>query len=154
MTIYITKQFTLKIILIICVLFLLPFNVYSSSIKEDYDLSERCGKRSEEYFRKEYGNGIVNTDDGQQLSNYQNHYNKKMNKCFFSVISTYISKNKKTNKIESIKQKYLFDINESKEYGSFVLWGKQTKPNDCRVLDNSCNSEGEWDSLIKPYMEE
>ena len=29
-------------------------------IKEDDDLQKECGKKSEEYFKKEYGGGIIN----------------------------------------------------------------------------------------------
>lgn len=138
------------IIIIICSFFLLPHNTYSSS-KEDYELQEKCGKRCDEMFRKDYGNG---TDNKGMISNYQNHYNKKLNKCFFLIMNTSVSRNKKTNKVESLIMRNLFDVNENKEYGSFVRWSYSFTPNDCRVLEKYCKSESEWDSLVKPYMEE
>ena len=51
-------------------------NVIKEQSKEKYGLQEKCGKRYEEYFNKEYGNGIINGEDGERLiSNYANHYN-------------------------------------------------------------------------------
>jgi hypothetical protein len=95
-------------IIIICVLFLIPHNVYSSSLKEDYELQERCGKRCDERFKKEFGNGIVNTDDGQMISVYNNHYNKKLNKCFILITTTNYPKDKKE---DVLLMKVIYDIN-------------------------------------------
>ena len=33
-------------------------SVLEKKIKEDYGLQERCGNKSEEYFKKEHGNGV------------------------------------------------------------------------------------------------
>lgn len=33
-----------------------------STLKEDYELQERCGKRAEEVFKKEFGNHISNSE--------------------------------------------------------------------------------------------
>jgi hypothetical protein len=109
------------------------------SAKEIYELQERCGKQTSEFFKKEYGNGIASNGI---FSGYQNHYNKKLNKCFIIITST----------SPSMKLKNLFDFNENKELGSFVV--NKYLPMDCRVFEKKCKSEEEWDSLVKPYMEE
>lgn len=141
-----------SIIILICLFLLLPTNTYCSSIKEDYELQEKCGQRCDEYFRKDYGNGIINDNNGQTMTNYTNHYNKKQNKCFFLVTSTHIPKEKKK---DVTINRVLFDINENKEYGLFVTSSKKNvKPTVCFVSDKSCNSKDEWDLLVKPYMEE
>ena len=129
-------------------------NTIKEQSKEKYELQERCGKWCEEYFNKEYGNGIINGGDGERLiSNYTNHYNKKINKCFILITSTEFIRNME-NKIESIRMKTLFDLNKNKEYGSLVQFENNNKPINCRILEKYCNSEKEWDLLVKPYRED
>src|SRR5450759_2885071 len=72
----------------VLVWFGLAVNSHAGTAKEDYELQERCGKRADELFKREYGNtGITNTKDGQAIAGYKNHYNSKLNKCF--VLLTY-----------------------------------------------------------------
>src|SRR5262245_32857109 len=59
-------------------------HVSAQSNKELYELQERCGKRAEEFFRREYGTGSPKTEYGITMSfNYENHYSARLNKCFF-----------------------------------------------------------------------
>lgn len=128
-------------------------SVSEKKIKEEYDLQERCGKRCDEVFTKGFGKeGITNSTDksSQMMSNYTNHYNNKMNKCFMIITSTsYLSKTK-----DVIVMKNIFDVNENKDYGSVVKYEKRPTTNICWVLGKKCKSEEEWDLLVKPYMEE
>ena len=118
------------------------------------ELQEQCVNRSKEYFKKEYGNGIINGENGERLtSNCTNHYNKKLNKCYILITSTQFIRNTE-NKIENIRIKTLFDLNENREYGSFMQFENNNKPINCRILETYCNLEKEWDLLVKPYMEE
>jgi hypothetical protein len=118
------------------------------------ELQEQCVKRSKEYFKKEYGNGIINGGVGERLiSNYTNHYNKKLNKCYILITSTEFIKNKE-NKIENIRVKTLFELNENKEYGSLIKFENNNELINCRILEKYCNLEREWDLVVKPYMEE
>jgi hypothetical protein len=127
----------------------LPQNIYSSSSKkEDYELQEKCGKQSKEYFEKEYGQGIRVYDGGQsETITFQNHYNEKLNKCFIILTTKGFIK----NEVKSYYKKSLFDINENNEYGFFYM---TTTSFICNLFGKKCNSEQEWDSLVKPYMEE
>ena len=104
----------------------------SISQKELYDLQEKCGKSCKEY-NKENKYGL-----------YECHYNKKLNKCF-SLIT--ILQDKDTYHI-------LYDINENKSYGSCVrTMGEREFL--CYFLDNNnVSGKKEWDTLVKPYMEE
>ena len=123
-------------------------------IEGDSELQEQCVKRSKEYFNKEYGNGIINGEDGERMtSSHTNHYNKKLNKCFILITSTKLIRNTE-NKIESIRLKKLLDCNENWEYGSLIQFENNNKIINCRILERYCNLEKEWDSLVKPYMEE
>jgi hypothetical protein len=138
---------------IISLLFLLTLfgNAYAASSKEDYELQERCGKRAEERFKSAYGNGISKYEENTIMSDYTNHYNTKLNKCFVLTTSTIIPKKEKESGSYS---KDLWDINENKNYGSFSKFIVGDKLTSCRVLNKFCASEAEWDALIKPYIEE
>ena len=120
------------IIILICLFLLISTNTYSSSIKEDYELQERCGKRCEEYFKKEFGNGIISNEEVSGVKNFQNHYNKKLNKCFILITDTGFIKN--NNKI--YKSKSLLDINEKKDYGFFYNYETFII---CNVLEKNVN---------------
>ena len=142
------KKFVVALIL----LFAVSGYTYAQSVKEAYELQERCGKRAQEVFNKEYGNGNFSIDDRTFMITYTNHYNRKLNKCF--VILESISFPKKKDKLGILIDKTLWDINEMKEYGGFAKFSDTDKLSRCLVLDKGCNSEIEWDSLVKPYMEE
>ena len=118
------------------------------------ELQEQCVNRSKDYFKKEYGNGIINGENGERLiSKYTNHYNKKLNKCYILITSTEFIRNKE-NKIENIGLKTLFELNENKEYGSLIKFENDNKLINCRILEKYCNLEREWDLVVKPYMED
>jgi hypothetical protein len=122
-------------------------------IKGDDELQKQCEKHCEEYFKKEYGGGIINGEKGERLtSSYTDHYNKKFQTCFILINSTeFINV---SGKIESIRMKTFFDVNENREYGSVIQFENDNKPVNCRILEKYCNSEKEWDLIVKPYMEE
>ena len=140
------KKVSSIISLSLLVLFLLVGCVgFIEDSKVDYQLQERCGKKCEEFFKEKYGNGILN--DGKTIVTYQNHYNKKLKKCLIILNTNFFSKN--INK--GYKEMYLFDVNYHRDYGFFHNSGRFTF---CDVEKNRCNSEEEWISLVKPYMEE
>lgn len=130
-------------LIIVCLSIMLS-NVYAGSIKEEYELQERCAKSAAEAFRKWY-------ESETPLRHYTNHYNKKLNKCFILVIETTLPKDKKDSPSIS---KLLIDVNEQKEYGSFFMFTRNKEIMDCKVLGKPYSSESEWDALVKPYMEE
>lgn len=64
---------------------------------------------------------------------------KKLNKCFVLVEE------------EEPTTMYLYDVNESKNYGTF----RQIKDIIyCKVSEDNCESEDAWYKLVKHYMEE
>ncbi|MCX5831395.1 MAG: hypothetical protein NT140_05850 [Deltaproteobacteria bacterium] len=132
---------------------ILPFNVSSSSIKENYKFQEECGKRCEEVFKNKYG-GVgqvtINTENGFMVINQRNHYNYKLNKCFHLVKTDYCNKK---NVVEySIKE--LSDVNENRTFGESLYFFDTKHFSHCYVGNKDCKSEREWNLLIKPYMEE
>jgi len=131
---------------------LLCFSAYVSGQpnKQSYELQERCGKRAAEVFEREYG-PVSNTEDGQTLFNYENHYSERSKKCFFLEIA--MSYEREEGKPAS-KIMRLFDINENKEYGTFVSGPTEGTPVTCVVRGKNCRSESEWRQLLKPFMED
>lgn len=123
-------------------------DIYAGSIKEEYELQERCGKSAADFY-KEYD---------PNSTSYINHYNKKLNKCF--ILITVISKSKKSNYV--IHQEWLYDVNDHKAYGSFFTTIENVKgklvrkrlDRLCTGLGESCSSVSEWEAVIKPYLEE
>jgi hypothetical protein len=135
-------------------------SVYSASTetktlttKELYELKERCGKTCAQRFKQEYGKeGIYSDKDNKGGRGYSSHYNAKLNKCFILIEDTSFSPAASRNKM-------LWDVNENKEYGGYYAFRKDTKSlydtiAQCEVLRKPCKSEQEWDSLVKPFMEE
>jgi hypothetical protein len=115
--------------------------------KELYELQERCGKRAEEFFRREYGPAF---SKDRQMFNYENHYSSRLNKCFLLEIADVYEKGKSA----STKNMRLFDFNENREYGTFVGGiCDGCGPMACLVQDQVCQSESEWRQLLKPFME-
>jgi hypothetical protein len=128
-------------------------NQDQKKLKEEYDLQERCGKQSEEIFKEKYHSRdevVVRTDIGFNVYQHSNHYNKKTNKCFQLIIVDF--RNEKGGPIAITKE--LFDINENRKYGFFWNVSEPNKILNCYVSNNKCNSKQEWDSLVKPFMEE
>ena len=117
---------------------------------EDYLLQERCEKQCEKWFLGKYEYGIKDTDGGKKFNYYHNHHNKKLNKCFIITGHVFIPK----NGAGIVSKKSLFVVNENKEYGVFSKVIKETNPIECYLSDKSCKSEKEWNTLVKPYMEE
>jgi hypothetical protein len=98
-------------------------------------LKNQCEKDCEEW---------VATDEKKFFRDkftHQNHYNTRLDKCF--ILVNYTKK----------QLKVLREINENKIYGS-IRSKKDGTIIICNVLEKSCKSEEEWDSLVKPYLEE
>ena len=116
--------------------------------KKDYELQEKCGNLCKEYFKKEHGQGIFDDREHSGSISYKYHFNKKLSKCFILLDENgYIRSYDKL-----YKKKSLLDINDKRKYGSF--YNIVGTSNACDVLEKKCNSEQEWDKLIKSYMDE
>ena len=143
-----------KIFIIFCIALVGSAIANAESKKEEYELQERCGKRADERFKREYGDRISRYDAGQWVYHYTNHYNKKLNKCFV-LIRGHISE--KDGGFMEFEQ--LWDINAHKEYGYFMRdrdkGGKVWSWTSCFILDKMVDADKEkWDPFVVPYMEE
>jgi len=127
------------------VLCCLPTLVQAQNSSDRYTLQERCGKQAATTFKSDWGGNISNTDKGQVIANYENHYSERLNKCFYLEISETFEKGKS----ESFKLFRLYDINEDKEYATYMSGA----PLHCVVDEEICHSEQEFKQLIKQFME-
>ena len=91
------------------------------SLKDEYDLKERCGKRAAEVFKKDWGNGVSNDNNSSTLASFSNHFNKKLNKCFYLITSNVTSHARK-NTYHFIT---LVDINDNNIYSDFTDDGEK-----------------------------
>jgi len=112
-----------------------------------YELQERCGKQAAEVFQKEWGAHVLNNKDGYTLADYENHYSPRLNKCFYLEKSNNVSK-LKSGATMNTQGLTLYDLNENKQYGSFVTGTPG------QVQGRDCRSEQEWRELARPFLEE
>ena len=98
------------------------------------------------------GSIITNTEGGQDITSYQNHYSATMNKCFYLLITPGLNFKKQPQ--YTTKLMTLLDINENKEYGTFFERSDFSAPAHCNVQEKICHSENEWRELLRPFMEE
>ena len=141
----------MKTLIITFVLTILSAEVLAADntlLKTEYDLQERCGKRAEEIYKKDWGKvGVINHKDYQEIGSFTNHYNKKLNKCFILTSSQQYWTN------HTYKENYeLWDINDNKLNGSYYGGNPLGASLQCNVLDTLCNSYKAWESLTKPFM--
>jgi hypothetical protein len=119
---------------------------------EEYDLSERCGQRAEEFFKAnnpELPDYLYESEGSERVYSYENHYNRKMNICFIMIEGSYSKQNSSEDSKVSMS---LYDVNQHKNIAAFS--GQNEKTQLCKVLSASCDSEAEWETLIEPYMKE
>ena len=124
-------------------------SITEKQIKNDDELKEKCRIQSADFFRDDQ---LTNRRYPEEMWSYLNHYSKKLNKCFIVITITFLPKNENKTMDTGSITKFLYDVDEYKSYGSSVLVPK--KHFNGVVNDKKCQSEEEWNELIKPYMEE
>jgi hypothetical protein len=118
-------------------------------------------KMCAEVVKKSLGEGGISREKNGDMTSlgYTSHYNKKLDKCFVLISCTTF-----THTIEGQTQtqfsQELWNAIEEKEIGSYysnmVKEGLSWKhyENGCKAGDTICHSKAEFETLIKPYMEE
>ena len=125
-------------------------NLSAQPDKQLYELQQRCSRLAKEVFDREYSPPVLDTEHGQTVFNYENHYSARLNKCFFLEIAVSYEKEKST----SSKIMRLFDLNQNNKYGTFVSGPTESTPITCVIRGKGCQSESEWRQLLKPFMED
>jgi hypothetical protein len=136
-----------RVLVVAAALLLVGTATHAQPNKEQY-VQERCGKRAAEVFAKRWGSGVSNTASGQTIANYENHYNSRLNKCIYlEIANTYNAG------LPSFMWMKLFDLNENREIAVYSR-GEGDASTFCLVQAKWCQTEAEWRTLIKPFMED
>jgi hypothetical protein len=113
-------------------------------------LQEKCAEIVKKFMAEA---GISREKNGEStFVDYASHYNKKLDKCFV-LISWTITIGGQTQIVQD-----LWNAIEQKEIGYYysamvgLSWKNDEK--GCKVGDTICHSKAEFETLIKPYMEE
>jgi hypothetical protein len=149
------KILTRSCLLILCSLSSL--SAFSAGLgNTDSNTHEGCESYAKAQFEKEWGEGMLTDKESATLVTYTSHFNLKLNKCFMlvDVKTSFIKK-----KSQSFKSIFLEEVPAGKEYGAYVekgakYLGKSRQSSICMVENRKCNSKSEFESLVKPYMEE
>ena len=118
----------------------------------DYDLQEKCSRDSKAWFKENWVR-----DKETILLDYENHYNRNLNKCFISVEFHYYL-GTHGSWINDIS---LWDVYENMKYASFSEHhdvnfpsraGNEDKVDACDVASQKCSSIDEYNKLSGPYL--
>jgi hypothetical protein len=109
---------------------------------ESDNLQERCGKLAAEVFAKEWGTGVSNSEDGQTIADYRNHYNFRLKKCFYLELSATFPRSRDGQPLSSSR---LYDLFESREIGDYHQLGNEVV--SCDVQSKECHSLLEYQAL-------
>jgi len=140
-----------KLLLLLSLMLCFPQVGYSQepTVKELYQLKEMCGNQTAKEFKKEYGNGYLNTQDSYTVHTYINHYNKRLNICLYQLHSDSF---KNTPRKKIVSTTTLIDLTENISIA--ILMDFTNSPLICEVNGKSCSTEQEWYDLVKPFMNE
>jgi hypothetical protein len=118
-----------------------------------YDLQEKCGRVARDWFKQFFGDGQSHTKDFSS-SNYTNHYNGKLNRCFVVVASFSTIRDDKTKQIKSADDRHLVDVNENAAVGAYFKFSDMQRTMSCGVAGQNCGSQPEWEQAVNSYMKE
>jgi hypothetical protein len=121
---------------------------FAKSNEETYELQERCGQAAEKRFKSDWGNGVIDTQYGQDMATCENHYSSTLNKCFYLKIVSSIH----TRERNISHHMGLLDLHENKEWGRFFQSAGESQPIFCYVGHSICHSQDEWMNLARPFM--
>ncbi len=113
------------------------------------ELSGLCEKTSREQFRRAWKDGSETTVEGKTTAAFRHYYNQRLSTCFYLL----------SLNSGSTRRKMLYDVNGGELYGEYlgpatVESPQASFPKTCRVESFYCASGGEWDVLVRPYMED
>jgi hypothetical protein len=119
------------------------------SKQEIAENSSQCGSKSRAQFTRDWKDGTEVTAEGRTRAEFASHYNVKLNTCFYLL----------TVASPGTLKRMLFDIGSGEQYGEFlgpavVESPAAERPKACRLGGFYCASAGEWEVLVRPYMED
>ena len=131
-------------------------HAFSQEAQRNSWSSVSCEKEAGRLFEKEWGNGMVPGKESATLATYKSHFNESLGRCFMLVHVKTTDIKKKTKTAISI---FLNDVSDKTEYASYFEENEphSKKPNrmtTCIVAGKECASEPEFESMVKPYMQD
>ena len=130
------------------------------SRQQIFERAERCATVSRDEFRRTWNEGTVNAADGKMTADFANHYNARLDTCFYLVtVNRQESGNGQDGAVSITLSRKLLDINENELYGEYlgpaiVESPPKHQPAECRVVGMYCASEREWEVLVGYFMED
>jgi hypothetical protein len=119
--------------------------------KAIYELQEKCAHDARDWHKQWYLDSP--TDPSIFVtSDYTNHYNARLGRCFIAVEMATLSEEKKTGRAITTHNSRLVDVLENRDLGSAV-WFSGDRPFQCQIDGVECHSRDQWAGLLKPYME-
>ncbi len=116
----------------------------------NFDLSSKCSNDAKNLF---YKNWAVNPSKQDILLDYQNHYNKKLNKCYM-LISYNFYLSEQTGLIS--KSLIFYDVEDNAKLGETgeESGGMYSIPvlDVCQILGKKCASVSDFMNVVRPYM--
>ena len=94
------------------------------------------------------------------VASYDSHYSKKLDGCFLRA-GVYLGSTSEDMKLPDGKIKTLehphtmqslYNVFDGKMIGNFSLIG--TEVQDCWIANTKCKTIGEFENLLKPYLEQ
>jgi hypothetical protein len=119
------------------------------SKQEIAENARQCGSKSRAQFTRDWKDGTEITAEGKTKAEFTSHYNVKLNTCFYLL----------TVASPGTLKRMLFDIGSGEQHGEFlgpavVESPAADRPKACRLGGFYCASAGEWEVLVRPYMED
>jgi outer membrane murein-binding lipoprotein Lpp len=130
----------------------LKAEVEKNDATADYDLQAKCSTDAKSWFNDNWSR-----DKDTTFLDFTNHYNKSLNKCFISV-EYHFSLPADAGWENDVT---FWDVYENAKYGDFseehFIYFKPTprtydKVTMCYVADKKCAAAGEYNDLLRPYM--
>ena len=131
----------------------LKAKVERQSAAVEYDLQARCAKDARAWFNLNW----TPRDKNTTYLDYTNHYNSKLNACFIMIGYNFeLPQSSNWHNTSS-----LWNVYENEKYGEFGEghYYDYLKPGeersrivDCTVTGTKCNSQQEFNNLVRQYM--
>lgn len=122
--------------------------------------SEQCASMSRDRFRRDWKDGSAETADGRAAAEFSNHYNAKLDACFYLLtVSHSANDDGQGSASAGTLSRKLFDLDTAELYGEYLGPAADGSPADdfpkaCRLEALHCGSRREWEVLLDRYMQD
>jgi len=141
-------------LLIIFIGGLISYKVYQLQQNAKYfDLSSKCMRDAKSFFNEKYP-GVEflgpQIQGPMYFADYQNHYNKRLNKCYILITTHFGTVDMGHTYLERTE---LYDVGDRALIGELNINGKNQKDILCKLYGKECQSVDDFITGIEPYIE-